>query len=47
MEGLFEGSLRGTSSLSKILPLPLVKGKGIQGMGLLKIEGGEVELWMN
>jgi len=28
------GSLRGTSSLLKNLPLPLVKGKGIKGIGL-------------
>ncbi len=30
------GSLRGTKSLSKTnLPLPLVKGKGIKGIGLI------------
>jgi hypothetical protein len=27
-------NLRGTKFLSKNLPLPLFKGKGIQGMGL-------------
>jgi hypothetical protein len=31
------GSLRGAKPLSiSFLPLPLVKGKGIKGMGLIK-----------
>jgi len=32
-------SKRGEASLIKILPLPLIKGKGIKGIGLLKIKG--------
>ena len=35
-------SKRGVSPSSNILPLPLDKGKGIKGIGLLKINGGGV-----
>ena len=31
--------MRGAKPLSKILPLPLIKGKGIEGIGLLEIKG--------
>jgi len=34
-ENIKEESKRGEAPLTKNLPLPLVKGKGIKGMGLL------------
>ncbi|MCL0091405.1 hypothetical protein M1N57_00840 [Dehalococcoidales bacterium] len=38
------GGVRGAKPLSKILPLPLIKGKGIKGMGLQnKVKRGEVD----
>jgi len=36
------GVLEGVSPLKNYHPLPLIKGKGIKGIGLLKIKGGEV-----
>jgi len=37
----FEGeSKRGKASLKITLPLPLIKGKGIKGMGLINIISG-------
>jgi hypothetical protein len=33
---------RGFASLIKLIPLPLDKGKGIKGIGFIKIKGGEV-----
>jgi hypothetical protein len=33
---------RGFASLIKLIPLPLGKGKGIKGIGFIKIKGGEV-----
>jgi len=39
----FKGeSKRGEASLISLIPLPLIKGKGIKGMGLLKDKGSEV-----
>ncbi len=35
-------SKRGEASLISLIPLPLIKGKGIKGMGLLKDKGSEV-----
>ena len=32
-------SKRGEASLKQPIPLPLVKGKGIKGIGLLKLRG--------
>ena len=43
LEQYWEGSLRGVRGalpLSRIFPLPLNKGKGIKGIGLLRINGG-------
>jgi hypothetical protein len=36
------GRLRGASAPLLIPPLPLVKGKGIKGIGFIKAKGSEV-----